>query len=295
MSNETLQFCPACNHSSFTQLYTCKDFVASGELFELVRCGSCRLVFTNPRPDTKSIGRYYQTENYVSHAGSKKGLIYLIYDVVRNISLRKKKEVIEQYNAGGRLLDVGCGLGYFLNHMVKGGWDAKGLDVSEEARNFVSESFGLNVLPEEELDNLPAASYDVITMWHVLEHVHLLQARVKLLKTLLKKDGTLFIAVPNSDAWEVGFYKEFWDGFDVPRHLYHFNHTSIEKLMEICGLKVVAKKPMIFDSYYISWRSEIHKKNPFGFFRAMVLGQISNWKAKRNQDYSSVLYVIKHA
>lgn len=295
MSNETLQFCPACNHSSFTQVYTCKDFVASGELFELVRCGSCRLVFTNPRPDTKSIGRYYQTENYVSHAGSKKGLIYLIYDLVRNISLKKKKKVIEQYNNGGSLLDVGCGLGYFLNHMVKGGWNAKGLDVSEEARKYVADSFGLNVLPEEELENLPAASQDVITMWHVLEHVHMLQQRVALLKKLLKSDGTLFIAVPNSDAWEVGFYKEFWDGFDVPRHLYHFNHSSIEKLMEICGLKVVAKKPMIFDSYYISWRSEIHKKNPFGFFRAMVMGQISNWKAGKNKDYSSVLYVIKHA
>lgn len=295
MSIETLQHCPVCKATSFVQEYVCKDFVATGETFQLVRCQSCRLLFTNPRPDANHIGRYYQTDNYVSHAGSKKGLIYLLYDVVRNISLRKKASTIRSYSPNGKLLDVGCGLGYFLNHMINEGWEATGVDVSEDARNYVKQTFGQNVLPEEELINLKAGDYSAITMWHVLEHVHLLRDRVELLKKLLAKNGTLFVAVPNSDAWEVGFYKEHWDGFDVPRHIYHFNHTSMEKLMNECGLNVVEKKPMIFDAYYISWRSEIHRKNPVGFFRAMAMGQISNWKAKANQNYSSVLYVIQHA
>jgi len=269
--------------------------VASGERFSLVRCDNCRLVFTNPRPDAVGIERYYQSQNYVSHAGSKKGLIYLLYDVVRNISVRKKARTISSFSPKGTLLDVGCGLGYFLHHMVKEGWSAKGVDISADARTYVKNTFGLDVLPEQELETLGEGQYNVITMWHVLEHVHLLRDRVHLLKKLLAGGGTLFVAVPNSDAWEVSFYREYWDGFDVPRHIYHFNHSSVEYLMNACGLKVIEKKPMIFDAYYISWRSEIHRKNPLGFFRAMIIGQLSNWMARKNKNYSSVLYVIQHA
>jgi SAM-dependent methyltransferase len=293
---EHLSYCLVCGKKNLQKELTCKDFVASGENFDLYRCADCTFLFTNPRPGIQEIGPYYQSDRYVSHAGNKKdfSFMYKVYDIVRDYSINKKLKLIKKYHRQGNLMDLGCGLGYFLDGTVKDkSFEATGVDISEEAITYVKNKFGYNVLHEPELDKLPAHHFDVITQWHVLEHVHLLNERMQQLQRLLKPNGTLFIAVPNSNSWDAKHYKSFWDGYDVPRHLYHFNQQSFKQLMEKHGFRVVATKPMIFDGPYISMRSEVHQGKTMEFIRGAFNGAISTLSALGKKDYSSLLFVVK--
>jgi|DEB19_MinimDraft_2_1074335.scaffolds.fasta_scaffold05796_2 2-polyprenyl-3-methyl-5-hydroxy-6-metoxy-1,4-benzoquinol methylase len=293
---EKLNTCLVCGHNELINELTCTDFVATGENFNLQRCKKCTFLFTNPRPDTNEIGKYYQSDKYVSHAGKKEGLgiMYKIYDIVRNYSINQKLNLIKKYNSSGNLMDLGCGLGYFLEGAVKDKtFDCIGVDISDDTIKYVKDTFGYEVKNESEIDNLPQNNYDVITQWHVLEHVHFLNERMKQLNNLLKHDGTLFIAVPNSNSWDAKKYKEYWDGYDVPRHLYHFNKKSIKLLMEKHGFEIIEIKPLIFDAPYISMRSEIHKKNNFTMLRGAINGLISNISAMITNEYSTLLFIVK--
>jgi predicted TPR repeat methyltransferase len=222
--------------------------------------------------------------------------MYKVYDIVRNYSIKQKLDLIKNYNTSGNLMDLGCGLGYFLHGaMIDKTFNCVGVDVSDEAINYVKSTFGYEVKNENELDSFEHKSLDVITQWHVLEHVHYLNERLIQLSNLLKDHGTMFIAVPNSDSWDAKNYKEFWDGYDVPRHLYHFNQKSFKLLMEKHGFKIVETKPLLFDAPYISMRSEIHKQNNFTMISGAVNGIISNNNASIKGDYSSLLFVVKKA
>lgn len=293
---ENLITCLVCGSTLLSKELTCKDFVATGESFDLHRCGDCSFLFTNPRPRAAEIGPYYQSDRYVSHAGDKKNFsfMYKVYDVVRDYSIKQKLNLIKSYHPSGKLMDLGCGLGYFLEGVTKDKtFDALGVDVSQEAIDYVKKKFGYNVLNEDKLDTIEEHSFDVITQWHVLEHVHLLNERMQQLKNILKPTGTLFIAIPNSDSWDAKYYKEFWDGYDVPRHLYHFNQKSFGSLMNKHGFDVIQTKPMLFDAPYISMRSEVHKGNSFSFVRGAVSGAISTVNALGKKNYSSLLFVVK--
>jgi 2-polyprenyl-3-methyl-5-hydroxy-6-metoxy-1,4-benzoquinol methylase len=293
---EKLNTCLVCGQSQFSTLFTCKDFVASGEVFQIQRCDNCSFLFTNPRPEIKEIGSYYQSDRYISHSGNKKGLMYILYDIVRNYSIKKKLNLIKRFNSTGKLMDLGCGLGDFLYGAHHDGvFDCVGVDISEDAIKNVKNKFGLDVLKENQLDSFPQNSFDVITQWHVLEHVQLLNERIIQLKRLLKQGGTLFIAVPNSNSWDAKLYKRFWDAYDVPRHLYHFNQESFKLLMEKHDLKVIETHPLLFDAPYVSMRSERHKNHLFPFLGGGIIGAISNIMAKKNNDYSSLLFVVKNA
>lgn len=287
-----------CGGSDLSNELSCKDFVASGEVFNLMRCKTCTFLFTNPRPDAQHIGPYYQSDRYVSHAGDKSNFsfMYKVYDIVRDYSIKQKLKHIKRYHASGKLMDLGCGLGYFLHGANEDKtFNVLGVDISEDAIAYVKDKFGYNVLNENAIDTLHDETFDVITQWHVLEHVHLLNERMLQLKRILKKDGTMFIAVPNSDSWDAQYYKEYWDGYDVPRHLYHFNQKSFNHLMQKHGFSVVETKAMIFDAPYISMRSEVHKGNTFEFVRGAISGALSTMNAWNKKDYSSLLFVVKHS
>jgi SAM-dependent methyltransferase len=293
---ENLIACLVCGSTHLTKELTCKDFVATGHEFDLHRCADCRFLFTNPRPAIGEIGPYYQSDRYVSHAGNKTDLpfMYKVYDVVRDYSIKQKLKLIKSYHPKGNLMDLGCGLGYFLDGTIKDqSFEAVGVDISDEAIQYVKNRFGYTVLNESELDTLPQHHYDVITQWHVLEHVHKLNERMQQLHRLLKPTGTLFIAVPNSNSWDAKHYKSFWDGYDVPRHLYHFNQQSFSLLMQKHGFTVVDTKPMLFDAPYISMRSEVHKGKKFSFIRGAISGAVSTLNALPKKDYSSLLFVIQ--
>jgi 2-polyprenyl-3-methyl-5-hydroxy-6-metoxy-1,4-benzoquinol methylase len=266
----------------------------SGEIFQIQKCGACGFLFTNPRPAESDIGKYYQSANYVSHSDEKKGFMYRLYGAVRKINNRTKLRIInERFPSKGKLLDVGCGIADFLNECKNDGWDITGIDSSEAVIKKSFEKHGIKVETEEHLAGIPDKSVQVITMWHVLEHVHKLNERIQELKRIVTDDGLMFIALPNSSSPDALHYKEKWDGFDVPRHLYHFHPEAVEKLMKNHGLSVIEKKKMKFDAYYISMRSEDHSGNPLYFISGMFNGLISDIKASSKKNYSSLLYIVK--
>lgn len=293
---EIISNCPVCGSAAIVPALSCKDYVASGERFELTRCNDCTFLFTNPRPDAAHIGKYYQSDRYVSHAGSKEQFtfMYKVYDVVRDYSIQSKLRLIKKYHSNGKLMDLGCGLGYFLHGAVLDKtFEAIGVDISNDAINYVKNKFGYTVHPESDLDSFAPASFDIITQWHVLEHVHMLNERMQQLQKILKPGGTLFIAVPNSDSWDAKHYGEYWDGYDVPRHLYHFNKKSFSLLMNNHGFSVVDIKSMPFDAPYISMRSEVHKGNSLEFVRGGAKGVISTVSAMFSGNHSSLLFIVK--
>ncbi len=296
---ENLSACPICDGRIINYVHTSKDYVATNESFDVYSCGQCSHKFTNPRPLFDEVGKYYQSQNYISHSGNEKnrfGITYRLYDLVRNISIKNKLNTIKQYNKNGKLIDLGCGLGYFLKGVKDDQtFEAEGIDISEDARNYVKDKFKIAVKGEEALLGYENNSIDVITQWHVMEHVYDLDKRMKDLKNILSKNGTLFIAVPNSDSFDAKRYGKYWDGFDVPRHIHHFNRKSIALLLENAGFQIVKIKPMWFDAPYISMRSEYHKGNKIlGFVMGAANGMLSNLIALFTKNYSSILVIAKH-
>lgn len=291
---EVLSACPVCSATEFKPFLFCKDYTVSRETFSIVECASCRFRFTNPRPEADILGNYYKSEDYVSHSNSSKGLINFLYQKVRRHTLKRKLKLVSRYSSPGSLLDIGCGTGEFLNTCKRGNWKTLGIEPGDEAREMGIKNYGLDVKKESGIKNLEDSSFDVITMWHVLEHVPLLQERVKELKRLLKAGGALFIAVPNCASKDALHYKEFWSAYDLPRHLYHFRPQDIRRLFEMNGMRIEKILPMKFDSFYVSMLSEKYMTGSPNPIRAFFTGLHSNLSAMGDgKTYSSQIYVIK--
>lgn len=294
---ETIIQCPICNGKGFIPFIKCKDFTVSHETFQIVKCNNCNFKFTNPRPREIDIGRYYESDDYISHSNSKKGLFNTMYQIIRKRALKKKVKLIESFGSNSKiLLDIGCGTGEFLNAANKEGWQVKGLEPSESARKYGINNYGLSVDKLDAISMLQKDSYNVITMWHVLEHVPNLHETISQLKTILKDNGTLLIAVPNCSANEERIYKEFWAAYDLPRHLNHFTKETMFKAMEINNLNIFKVLPMPFDSYYISMLSE--KYLGAGLLKMATKGFWNGWKSnyaasKDITKSSSLIYLIK--
>ena len=298
-SSETLlNNCPVCDSSSHAFFKEVTDHSVSQEVFKLHICNDCGLVFTNPRPDEDSIGGYYESEEYISHSNTSKGLIAKIYQQVRSYTVKQKRKLVQSCNQGSslRILDYGCGTGEFLNEMSSSGYHCTGIEPSEKASKFATKSYSLDVLKPEQLQSLPEASYDIITMWHVMEHVHDLNETIQLLKQKLKKDGHLIIAVPNQSSWDACHYQDYWAAYDVPRHLYHFTSKSVGKLLSQHGFILSKILPMKWDAFYVSLLSEKYKKNPLGPLLAFIIGWRSNLAGMMNiKKYSSLIYIARSA
>ena len=287
--------CPCCNSESIASVLFARDHTVSDEIFEIWQCNDCTARFTQNFPDKSEIVKYYKSENYISHSDTKKGFINSLYHSVRKRTLRSKRILIEK-NIGlssGKILDIGGGIGAFLHTMKQAGWEVTGVEPDEKARENAKKLYGINLQSPKELTNLLPQTFDAITLWHVLEHVHELHEYVSQLKKLLKPTGYLFIAVPNYTSYDARVYKEFWAGYDIPRHLYHFSPTSIKKLLFQHGLQLNEIKPMWYDSFYVSMLSEKYKTSKHNFLRSTWNGFISNWKALfDNQRCSSIIYIV---
>ncbi len=274
-----------------TLYLTVKDYTVSQETFGLYRNEKYGMLTTLPKPSLQELPKYYESEDYISHSDKKVGLFSIMYQIVRNHTLKNKLKIIEQYQPQkGALLDIGAGTGHFGGLAIKKSWTVTGIEPNESARKLASEK-GISFV--DDIQNLERNSFDVITMWHVLEHVPDLEEQIKQLKRVLKPEGTLIIAVPNFNSFDAKYYKQFWAGFDVPRHLWHFSKKAISKLFLEKNMKVIQMLPMKWDAFYVSLLSEKYKKGYMNFFKAIYIGLKSNYKAKENFEYSSIIYVIK--
>jgi len=287
--------CPICGSNLIQEKLVAKDHTVSQKDFSIWHCNDCTARFTQDVPAQDAIGDYYASENYISHSDTKKGIINSLYHLVRKRTLAAKRSLLinETKMLKGTILDIGCGTGAFLHSMQEADWNITGLEPDAVARNKAAELYQLHPQEPGKLFELPAASFNAITMWHVLEHVHELHAYIKQIASLLATNGKLFIAVPNYTSKDADIYKEHWAAYDVPRHLYHFSPQSMEKLLTTYNLKLITCKPMWFDSFYVSMLSEQYKNGKGNIIKAVFNGFISNLKALGNtRKCSSVIYVI---
>ena len=287
--------CPICNSNNIEQQLSAKDHTVSQNFFFIWHCNACTARFTQDVPGQDAIRAYYASENYISHSDTKKGIINSLYHMVRKRTLGAKRKLVvnETGITKGAILDIGCGTGAFLNTMKEAGWNITGLEPDTVARAKASELYSIQPQESSKLFELTAASFNAITMWHVLEHVHELHAYIKQIEKLLAPGGKAFIAVPNYTSKDAAMYAAHWAAYDVPRHLYHFSPQSMETLLAQHGLKLTSVKPMWFDSFYVSMLSEQYKNGKGNIIKAVINGFMSNLGAWGNtRKCSSVIYVI---
>lgn len=290
--------CPFCRSGNIQQKFSVKDFTVSGESFMIYQCNNCKGAFTQDIPAQDAIGAYYDSENYISHSNTQKGFINRIYHIVRSQTLLGKRKLLQQVTSKdkGNILDIGCGTGAFLHTMREAGWQTTGLEPDETARANAKQLFHIDPLPSNEIFALPNNSYDAITMWHVMEHVHQLHEYIDQINQLLKSDGRLIVAVPNYTSADAEQYQQYWAAYDVPRHLYHFSPESMKQLMKQHGLEVINTKSMWFDSFYVSMLSEQYRNGQGNIVGAFFAGLVSNIKTLfKKEKCSSVIYIIKKA
>ncbi|MCX2679056.1 class I SAM-dependent methyltransferase [Galbibacter sp. EGI 63066] len=268
----------------------CKDHLVSSEEFELIKVEPNGLLKTTPVPSEEKISEYYQSENYISHTDSNKTLMDRIYQFVKKISLKRKYKIIKKHHPESKtLLDIGAGTGDFLTY-VNQFLDGIGIEPGEKARAIAKEK--MNKV-EESFDKVKGKKFDVITMWHVLEHVHDVEKQLQEINGILNENGLLIIAVPNYKSYDAKYYKSHWAAYDVPRHLWHFDQASIKTLVKRQNFNVVKILPLYFDSFYVSLLSEKIKSSKSNFIRAFFIGLLSNIKAIASGEYSSLIYVVK--
>ena len=290
---ERLEECPVCKHPKFTNKIICKDHLVTQESFALVSCDKCGLLFTNPRPTKDRLNLYYQSDQYISHTNKPTSLINLIYKLVRKYTIRNKYKLITQHHEKGKILDYGCGTGDLLKYFNDNKWQTLGIEPDDNARKIATDKNKLSILKKvSELEK--DSSYDVIMLWHVLEHVDDLKKTARKLVRHLSDHGTMFIAVPNHLSYDAQHYQENWAGYDVPRHLYHFNPLNIKELFKKMKVKLIKTVPMTLDAYYVSLLSEKNKNGTNNFIKAIQNGYQSNKYAKSNDgNYSSLIYIVK--
>jgi 2-polyprenyl-3-methyl-5-hydroxy-6-metoxy-1,4-benzoquinol methylase len=293
---EMINHCPICGNQSFSEVLSGKDHFLSGEQFMIVRCSNCNFRLTSPRPSSDEISRYYESGEYIAHNAARSDPFTLLYRIVRNYTIRQKFKLVRTNTTGENLMDIGCGTGEFLNYCSGKGLKVTGIEPNEQARKFARENFSLDIHDQDFLETLEKDSMDVVAMWHVLEHVGNLEERMNQVSLILRPGGTLVLALPNSDSWDAGFYKEYWAAYDLPRHLYHFTPESVLKLAGKFNFSPEKIIPMKFDAFYISLLSEKYKCGKKNYFKALINGfKSNNFGRGHNNNYSSLIYLLKNA
>ena len=295
MANINIQNCPACGSSNHNKVLTAKDCLVSGELFDIMECKDCYLCFTSPIPAENEIGNYYETDDYISHTGKGNSVINQIYRIVQYFTLQTKKKKVINFSQmrSGSILDIGCGVGKFLTTMKQSGWGIDGVEINEAARKIAENNTSSVIMNQADFFD-SNQKYDVITLWHSLEHLYDLSKYLNKISTSLNTNGIILIAVPNYQSFDADYFEQDWAAYDVPRHLYHFSMKAINKLMEKYNFKLLHSKQLPFDSFYVSLLSEISVRENHNIINALFVGWKSYWQGQKDEEKgSSILYVFK--
>jgi len=290
--------CLICGSHNFKTVFNCTDTLTSHESFSIGECADCGFRFTMSPPSEENIGPYYLSDDYISHSDLKRGITERLYHLARTFMLRRKLCLIRSINGQktGKILDIGCGTGYFPAFMKQNGWDASGIEISEKAREYAISKFGLEVISPDHSECLPGETYDCITLWHVMEHLYDPYRWFKTFDRLLKSDGVCIIALPNSESADAGWFKENWAAYDVPRHLWHFSFSSFARLSSQNGFSVMKIKTMPLDVFYISILSykNMNASMPLlkGLSSAMVITLSALFQKRK---VSSLIYILRKA
>lgn len=289
--------CPICEIPVSNKALKIKDHSISGEIFSIIPCQSCGLQITTPQPGPDEIGRYYASEDYISHSNSKKGLINSLYHRIRNYMLNQKASWVKGFagKSTGKILDMGAGTGYFAAKMKSVGWIVDAVEPDDQARQNAKKEHNIDIISPDSLSTLRKGEYDVITLWHVLEHIHDLNGQLKLYHELLKPGGSLIIAVPNYTSNDAKHYKENWAAYDVPRHLWHFSPNAMKKLLTKHRFDLTKMKTMPMDAFYVSMLSEKYNGNKSGgLVNGGIQGTLTYIKSLTNTEKaSSLIYFSK--
>ncbi len=290
---EEITECPLCGGDQFIPYIHCIDTLVSQRVFYIQQCSNCQLLLTNPRPDASTIGQYYHSNAYISHDDTRTGFIDIAYRAVRSYTLQQKEKLIrEAAGQTGQMLDYGCGTGAFLETCQQKGWTVQGYEPDADARKLATNRVKQPIL--NDVNAITATGpFDVITLWHVLEHVADLTSTVNLFSQSLRVGGSLVIAVPNPKSADANRFGQHWAAYDVPRHLYHFAPDVLKQLVEKAGFKLVRQVPMKFDAYYISLMSTKARDGQSRYLESLEAGMTSNRKAAKTGNYSSLTYVFR--
>lgn len=267
-----------------------KDYFLTQENFSLKINSSYGFLETHPQP-FDNLSKYYESEDYISHSDSNKSFTDKIYQFIKTINIQHKFSMLDKPKTGSKILDYGCGAGDFLEFSQRKNLQILGVEPNENARKTAQKKVGQNLIINSELNQIPE-KFDIITLWHVLEHIPNLYEFLEELKSHLNPNGKIYIAVPNYKSFDAQYYKKHWAAYDVPRHLWHFSPESLESLFNSFGMKIEKRHALWFDSFYVSLISEKYKKTFLGFFRAIFIATMSNLMGIFNGNYSSIVYQI---
>jgi 2-polyprenyl-3-methyl-5-hydroxy-6-metoxy-1,4-benzoquinol methylase len=290
----TYKNCPLCGSQDITFFLVARDHLLTHESFDIYQCNSCNFRFTQGIPPSDEIGKYYQSSDYISHSDTRKGLMNKLYHSGRTWMLKKKYGTVRKVAKGMKLLDIGCGTGYFPAFMKEKGFIVAGVETDSKARAFAEKEFGIRIYsPADFLGHKIEGQFDVITLWHVLEHLDDFNLYLERMLEQLSPGGSLVVALPNCHSLDARFYKESWAGFDVPRHLWHFTPSTLKTLAEKHGLKITTMKRLMLDPFYNSMLSEKYRGSRVFMLFGIVIGELAYIESLFNvRKSSSVVYIL---
>ena len=296
MTQHTAIECPLCGGNDTSHFTDCTDHAVSNETYSLQRCGSCGLIFTIAPPDSQDKQTYSKLDQELNRADNPRKRLDRLYYYARILNIRRKIRLIERLTrvSSGKLLNYGAKSGYFSSRMTDRGWKVTSLEEYHEQRIFSLEMFHHRMMDIDEIDSLPPGSFDAVTLWHTLEHQEDPHTLIEKLIRLLKPNGLLFAAVPNTDSLDAAWYGSQWAAWDVPRHLLHFNTTSMIRFGLAHNLVLMHHERMPFEAFYIPMLSEKFKGNRHPIITGAVRG-LKFWH-KTNTDReksSSIVYVFR--
>ncbi|MEN8137245.1 MAG: class I SAM-dependent methyltransferase [Bacteroidota bacterium] len=280
--------------NNLKDLMVCKDHLVTKNDFSLLIDEETELLVTNPQPSQDEIGRYYESDEYNSHSDEERSFFDKVYNFVKSVNLKSKYSIIDNnFDGVGEVLDIGCGAGDFLNFCKTKGWSVSGVEPTKKAREISEKKLGIKINGDSSLESFEDNSFDVVTMWHVLEHRYDIMETVAHLKRIVKPGGLIIIALPNYKSYDAKYYKQFWAAYDVPRHLFHFSRKTIDIILQKNELKLSKIYPMWFDAFYVSLISEKNRSGKMNPLRAIFVGLLSNLKAVFSKEASSLIYLSK--